>query len=95
MANCDTLASSSLYVTLVTSPPSASKMIAVLFSTGVPMWRSRQLNEALSSPSANHWKKGAFELSRVCVKGLCQLRFSRARLAQKPSKSCSASAHSA
>src|SRR5690349_20039845 len=68
-------------------------MIAVL-SGWVLRWRSRQLYEAFSSPSWNQRKKGALLASRVLVKGFCDSRFSFASLAQKPSKSFSASAHS-
>src|SRR5437868_4374945 len=68
-------------------------MIAVL-SGCVLRCLSRQLAEAFSSPSWNQRKNGAFDSSRVLVKGFDQIRFSRARRAQKPSKSRSASATS-
>src|SRR5689334_19569450 len=68
-------------------------MIAVL-SGWVFRWRSRQLYDALSSPSWNQRKKGALLSSSVLVNGFCHSRFSFASLAQKPSKSFSASAHS-
>src|SRR6218665_935805 len=77
----------------VTVPSSASKMMAHLCSVGVPIWRSRQLAEALSWPSANHWKNGAFDASSVRVKGRLHCRWLRAWRAQKPSISWSASAH--
>ncbi|KAB7542778.1 hypothetical protein ET532_025730 [Verminephrobacter sp. Larva24] len=78
----------------VTVPSSASKMMAHLCSVGVPIWRSRQFAEALSWPSANHWKNGAFDASSVRVKGRLHCRWLRAWRAQKPSISWSASAHS-
>src|SRR3954469_20913234 len=68
-------------------------MMAVL-SPIVFRCRSRQLYEAFSSPSWNQRKNGAFDSSSVLVKGLDHSSVSRARRAQKPSKSFSASAHS-
>jgi hypothetical protein len=56
-------------------------------------WRSRQFLEALSSPSWNHLKKGAFDSSSVLVNGLSHMSSFLACFAQKPSKSRSASAH--
>ena len=79
-------------MTRVTLPSSASKTIATL-SGWVRRCRSRQLAEALSSPSWNHLKNGAFDSSSVLVKGRVQLSSSRASFAQKPSKSRSASLH--
>src|SRR5437868_4701352 len=58
-------------------------------------WRSRQFSETFSSPSWNHLKNGAFDSSRICVKGRDHLSSARACFAQKPSKSLSASAHMA
>ena len=54
-------------------------MIAVLFSTGCRL-AIQAVERALSSPSANHLKNGAFDLSSVWVKGLCQLRVLAPRL---------------
>src|SRR3954469_22522485 len=68
-------------------------MMAVL-SPIVFRCRSRQLYEAFSSPSWNQRKNGAFDSSSVLVKGLDHSSVSRARRAQKPSKSFSASATS-
>src|SRR5258706_3048139 len=56
-------------------------------------WRSRQLYDALSSPSWNHLKKGALDSSSTLVKGFDHLSSWRACFAQKPSKPLSASAH--
>ena len=76
----------------VTAPSSASKMIATL-SGCVARCRSRQLYDALSSPSWNHLKNGAFDSSSVFVNGFFQSSSARACFAQNPSKSRSASAH--
>src|SRR5882672_10711288 len=69
-------------------------MIAVL-SPCVFRCRSRQLYDAFSSPSWNHLKNGAFDSSSTRVNGLCQSTCSFASRPQKPSKSRSASSHSA
>src|SRR6218665_2173380 len=53
----------------VTVPSSASKMMAHLCSVGVPIWRARQFAEALSWPSANHWKNGAFDAASARGEG--------------------------
>src|ERR1051325_5087532 len=68
-------------------------MIAIL-SGCVLRCLSRQLYDALSSPSWNQRKNGALDSSSTLLNGFDHSRFSRARRAQKPSKSRSASATS-
>jgi hypothetical protein len=79
----------------VTVPSSASKMMAVLPPRPRSTWRSRQLYETLRVPSSNHLKNGASLSSSTFENGVFQVTTSRARRAQKPSKSSSASLHRA
>ena len=74
-------------MTRVTLPSSASKMIATVPALPFSRLRSRQLYEALSSPSSNHGRTARCDSSSTCVNGLCHSSVSRARSPQKPSKS--------